>query len=871
MQCVAALLLLAVPCLSQMSAPTLRLPSTVSPLRYEADLRVVPGQDRFSGIISIEIALRQPASIVWLHAKALQVQEASITSGGKVFAARAQPQDSDFLGLATDNPIGAGKVVLRIAYSGEVSRSLSDGLFQQREGNNWYVFSKFEPVTARRAFPCFDEPSFKTPWKLTLHVPKGLRAFSNTPVVSEADEADGMTTVRFAESKPLPSYLVALAVGPLDAFETAKVGKNQIPSRIVVARGRTQDAAHAASITPQLIAMLESYFGIPYPYEKLDQEAVPLTTAWGAMENAGLIAYAQQVLLAPAGDDSELRQRRRASTMAHEISHQWFGDLVTMAWWDDLWLNEAFASWVDLKLLNEWKPEWKLRADAVASKGAVMTADGLISARKVRQPVEAAGDIANAFDGITYQKGSAVIAMFENYLGADVFRNGVQHYLAKHAWGNATTSDFLSALSTAAGRDIGTAFSTFLDQGGAPLIHVELNCNEKTKPVLRLTQERFLPLGSQGTASVLWQVPVCFAWSDQNAVHRECVLLTKKTDEFPLRTANGCPAWLMADANGAGYYRVNYAGAMMTGFQQLNVEEKVSFIQNAGAMFSAGRMPATEALAIAAQSAREPARAVVQAGLRIVLSVENLIPSESQANYARWFQSLYGARARELGWTAKPGDSSDTNLMRASLVPPAATVGQDAGLQAEASRLAHDWLKDRKAIAPDMVVPTLASAARHGDRAFFDALVAEALKSRSQRDRYSIAAALAAFNDPVLARAGLDLLLSGELDARELTAMLQPRKETQAILWDFVKENFDQLNAKLPGARGIPFGATLPLAARGFCDEKDRADVERFFNTRIADLSGGARNLNTAIESIRLCEARKSALEAGVVAFLRRY
>ncbi|MDQ6705748.1 MAG: ERAP1-like C-terminal domain-containing protein, partial [Acidobacteriota bacterium] len=190
---------------------------------------------------------------------------------------------------------------------------------------------------------------------------------------------------------------------------------------------------------------------------------------------------------------------------------------------------------------------------------------------------------------------------------------------------------------------------------------------------------------------------------------------------------------------------------------------------------------------------------------------------------------------------------------------------------AEAFRLAHGWMNDRNSIAPDTVVPILTSAARHGDRAFFDDLVAQALQSHSQRDRYSIAAALAAFDDSALVRAGLDLLLSGKLDARELTAMLQPRKETQAILWDFVKENFDRLNTKLPGARGIPFGATLPLTARGFCDEKDRADVERFFSTRIADLSGGARNLNTALESIRLCEARKSALAAGLVAFLARY
>ncbi len=327
---------------------------------------------------------------------------------------------------------------MQIVYSGEVSRTLTDGAFQQQQDRDWYIFTKFEPVTARRVFPCFDEPSFKVPWQLTLHVPKDLKAFSNTLPVSEQDEADGMKVVRFGETKPLPSYLVAFAVGPFDVVETGPIGKNRRPSRIIVPRGRASEAAYAASITPKMIELLEDYFGTPYPYEKLDQIVVPITAAWGAMENAGMIAYGD-FLLSPKAQDTDLLQRRRAEVMEHEMSHQWFGDLVTTAWWDDIWLNEAFASWLSSKLLNEWKPEWNIKAEAAGSLN-VMRSDSLTTARKIRQPIEAPGDIANAFDGITYGKGEAVIGMFENYMGATEFQRAIRLYLLQHAWGNATSS-----------------------------------------------------------------------------------------------------------------------------------------------------------------------------------------------------------------------------------------------------------------------------------------------------------------------------------------------------------------------------------------------------------------------------------------------
>ncbi|MGA8029815.1 MAG: M1 family metallopeptidase [Bryobacteraceae bacterium] len=445
---------------AQTAAPKLRLPETVRPIRYSASLRMVPGEDRFTGYIEIDLDVLQPTSTVWLHAKSLEFRGAAIMSNDVNLPVEIKPGTDDFVAFTALGELHPkAPATLTISYTGEISRTLTDGAFQQKQGNDWYIFTKFEPVTARRVFPCFDEPSYKTAWKLILHVPRNLKAFSNTPIASEEDESDGMKAVRFQQTKPLPSYLVAFAAGPFDIVETEPVGKNRTPSRIVVPRTRAPEASYAASITPKLIEMLEQYFGTPYPYEKLDQIVVPLTTAWGAMENAGLIAYGD-FLLSPKQDDTELRRRGRAGAMEHEMSHQWFGDLVTTAWWDDIWLNEAFASWLSTKLLNEWKPEWQMKTDAARSAG-IMRADSLTTSRKIRQPIEAHGDIANAFDGITYGKGEAVIGMFENYIGPEKFQQAIRLYLQQHAWGNATSTDLLAALDKIAGPVLALHFRHF--------------------------------------------------------------------------------------------------------------------------------------------------------------------------------------------------------------------------------------------------------------------------------------------------------------------------------------------------------------------------------------------------------------------------
>ena len=879
--------LASVPCLGQSEAPKLRLPMTVRPVRYSVDLRMTPGEDRFSGSITIELEIQQPVSTVWLHGKSLAFEKTTIRVAGHDQPAKATPASdgNDFIAITTGETLPAGHATLQIAYSGEVSRSLTDGAFQQQEGKDWYIFTKFEPVTARRVFPCFDEPSFKVPWQLTLHVPKGLKAFSNSPVLSEKDESNETKEVRFGETKPLPSYLVAFAVGPFDVVETDPVGKDRRPSRIIVPRGRASEAAYAASITPKLIEMLEDYFGTPYPYEKLDQIVVPLTTAWGAMENAGLIAYGDFVL-SPKKQDSDLLQRRRAETMEHEMSHQWFGDLVTMAWWDDIWLNEAFASWVSSKLVNEWKPEWNIKAES-AGQLYVMRSDSLTTARKIHQPIEAPGEIANAFDGITYGKGQAVIGMFENYMGPKEFQRAIRLYLLQHSWSNATSADLLAALDSVSGRGVGAAFSTFLNQVGFPIVSVKLSCPEvagrtpaSVVPRLELEQRRFLPVGSPGATDAVWLVPVCVTWGvtqgDDRGTHRQCSLLTKAADHFDLDGGKGCPAWFFADSNAAGYYAVSYDAALADklinqGLPHLQPDESAATLRDIQLMFSSGIGDAEQELTFVSEFSHSSDPGLVRQAAATIDGLSDFVPIELSRNYARLVRSLYDARARELGWKPQLGEAQEVRLLRIEIVPLVATYGEDPELSSQSASLAQAWLKDHQSLDPDMVEPVLSAAAWNGDRAFFDRLVDEITKDKIQRERSWMINALGSFRDPVITRARLELILGKGIDPRELQyTLFYTLPQTREIVWDFVQQNFDAINSTIPGARGIPFGALLPFAAAGFCDAAHQQQVETFFQLHMAQLPGGARYLANTLEQIHLCSARAAVITPAIVSLLKR-
>jgi alanyl aminopeptidase len=858
-------------------APELRLPNTLRPERCAVELYLDPNEETFSGAIDIEIKFSSPTRLFWLNGSGLSIKQWSLKTAGKKLGMKPILGQEDFIGFALDEPAPAGSATLHIDYEGQVDSRSSSGVFRNKDGNDWYLYTQFEPIDARRAFPCFDEPSYKVPWQITLHVKKEYMALSNTAAVSESDEDGGRKAVRFAETKPLPSYLVAFAVGPFEAVDAGKAGKKRTPLRIIATRGRAGEAHYAAEVTGPILEALEDYFDIPYPYEKLDCIAVPLFS--GAMENAGLITYGQTLILAKPELDSIGRQREYAGTAAHEMAHMWFGDLVTTAWWDDLWLNEAFATWMASRVLERWKPEWHEDFSAAAARLGSMEDDSLLSARKIRQPVESKDDIANAFDEITYQKGAAVIYMFEQWIGPERFRKGVAIYMKRHSYSNAAAGDFLAAVSEAAGRNIAPAFSTFLDQAGVPLVSVSLEC-DREKAGLKLAQKRYLPLGSQAPSKQAWQIPVCYRYGDGSAEKQGCTLLEKPEAYVPIGPAKSCPAWILLNAQEAGYYHTDNKGGLTEkllagGAGKLTPAERIGVIDDAQALFRSGDLSAGGMLGLAARFADDPTRQVVASAVEIMEGIDaHLVPERLRPNYERLIGKIYGERAHRLGWQSKSEEDDETKLLRPVLVDLLANRGEDKTLVDQAKQLTDEWFHNPGVVSPEVTGLLLATAAKHGDRDLYDRFVSALEQATEEGERLWLLEAIGSFRQPEIIEANFRLFLSGALDSRESFELLtdplnDPR--TQTLPYKFVTENYDKIIAAMPRGVDTDLSAELPVSATGFCDDDSRARAEAFFHKRAAKTSGGPRILAQVLETIHQCAASRAAEEEGVAGFLEKY
>ena len=564
-------------------------------------------------------------------------------------------------------------------------------------------------------------------------------------------------------------------------------------------------------------------------------------------------------------------------TAAHELAHQWFGDLVTTSWWNDIWLNEAFATWSEQKLIAEWKPEWKSRVGDVGGKLYAEREDSLISARKIRQPIEAKDDINNAFDGITYVKGAAVIGMFESYMGADDFRTGVRNYMKQYAFKVSTAPEFLDALSSVGKKNVGQSFSTFLNQAGVPIISMSLDCKQGA-PTLHLAQSRFLPLGSKGSADQVWSVPVCVRYGSGDSGQSQCTLMTQPAMDLPLKS---CPAWVQGNDNATGYYRVDYQGGLLASLtsgnvvNRLNATERVDFMGNAEALSTAGKLPAADALSLVDTFHADPERQVVQSSVDLALApVGTLVPDNLMPNYQRFLLKNFQARAHELGWTPRPGESDDLKLLRPVLVRAVATWGGDQELAAQGKALADKWMADHSSVDPNLVHAALMTAGFYGDKALFDRFLSEFKKSQDKQVREQLIGAMGSFHDRVAIQAGMQSLIAGEVPFMEGAFLLfngQNQASTRKLAFEFLKANFDQVVAKMPTGGGFDFGSVLPQTGASFCDTESRTELQTFFKPRVDKFVGAPRALDQVLESVDLCIANKAAQEPSVVSFLQKY
>jgi alanyl aminopeptidase len=702
--------------------PTGPLPDGVRPTRYAISLDVDPRAARFEGQVVISLSLDRPTPRVWLHGRGLDVRSVrGAASDGLV--QDGEYREVDATGVARIDfpcPMPPGEVQLTVVYSAPFLEQ-GDGLFRVVVGDDRYAFTQLEPLSARAVMPCFDEPRFKVPMHVDVVTHGGDLAFGNAPVVGDVTTRDGARHFAFAPTKPLPTYLFALAVGPLDVVDAPPLPANDvraeaIPLRGIAVRGRGARLRHALSRVPAIVAVLERYFALPYPYEKLD--LVAIRDFPGAMENAGLLTFDEWLLFYDE-DASEEQRRAGENVLAHELAHQWFGNLVTAPWWDELWLNEAFATWMATRVVAETAPDLGAEASRIEEWQEAAAADALATARRVRQPIETHHDVHSAFDGITYAKGASVLAMFERYAGADAFRDGVRRYLARRAHGTGSTADLLAAISEASGRDVATPLRSFLDRPGMPRIAFGLVC-EGGDARLTLAQERALPVGSRAERVAVWTVPVCVRYAPAPsggpgaaapAAREACTLLDGR--EGVLALEGGCPAWVSPNAGGVGYYqavldrplrdRLAAPGVLSA----LPARERHAIAAGLVDGFHAGTVPGGEALDALLRSADDPERSVALAALPLLaFAREHVLDDASVARLEAAVRRAYGPVAARLGVEPRAGESGETRLLRAELLRALAFLGRDPQVRARFGALG------RRALALEVGAGQAAPGAR---------------------------------------------------------------------------------------------------------------------------------------------------------------
>lgn len=856
---------------AEVTPPSFRLPDAARPLHAALDLTILPELETFDGMVAFDLELLRPTSLLWLNGERLEILGATLSVAGRTTPAKFVAGGTDFVGFDFGREVAAGRVRLEITYRGKLDPVETDGLFRQKDGDSWYAFSQFESTFARRAFPCFDEPAYRMPWKVTLHVKNDQKAYANAPQIGERAEADDMKAVEFAETPAISSYLVAVAVGPFVAVDAGTWGRGKTPMRIIVPNGLEDRTGNAVAASGPILEELENYFGMPYPFPKLDSLAIPHTVSFGAMENPGLITYVDTYLVHEPGEQDLSRQQRYAETAAHEMAHQWFGDLVTMQWWNDIWLNEGFATWMAQKIVAGWKPEWGVDDEVASRRSEAMGSDSLASSQPVRRPIANSGDIVSAFDGISYQKGGALLSMYEAWMGEEKFRDGIRGYLKKHSWGNATSDDFLAALAVEGGPAMKKSFAAFLDQPGFPVVSAALDCAGEA-PVLTLSQRRYVPLGSEVSTDVQWPVPLSMVYGAGDRIESIRAVVDQPRQKATLKF---CPEWVQLNNGGSGYYVTELDSPLFAAFAKrapaLPHREQIAFLDDVSFLFGSGELQAPQALGVIPALAGSENRRVAEAALDLALKVEDNYFAESlRPNYERYVRKTFGERAHRLGFDPKPGESGDDTLLRPRVLRAVGDAGADRELRAEARRRTEAFLADPKAVSSDMLPTVLRLAAIDGDVALFDRLVAAANSQKDRRMRQQILRSLGAFRDPAAIDKALGMILNGQFDIREVAWVyfgLSGDRSSRDKVLPWIEKNYDQLVAAMPEQ----YSAALIYTAVSFCDAAHREEVKSFFEPRAAKLTGGPNNVERGLDIIDVCIGRKAALGKGVEEFLAAY
>jgi len=852
--------------------PHAQLSGNVVPQEYRVDMRMDPDEDGFSGTVEIDVNIQKSTDKIWLHGKEMTVSSAvAIDASGQDVSLKydAVPLDDAPSGVAyltSDTPLKAGAMTLKISYETPYNQALNSAYQVKRDGEG-YIVTQFEPLGAREAFPSFDEPKYKVPFTLSITAPPSDFVYANTPEIKTAVLDDGWVRHDFAKTRPLPTYLVAFGAGPYDVVEGADIPPNSVRDyplklRGIGAAGQGVNFDYALENTNGILTALEEYFGTPYPYEKLDLIAAP-EYAFGAMENPGAIVYREFLLL--LDENSPLSQKRAyAGVHSHELAHQWFGNLVTPVWWEDIWLNEAFATWMGNKGTAIWKPEGNYDRNTLNAALGAMNIDTLSTTRKVREPLARSENVMDQFDGITYRKGGGVLSMFESYVGEDKFRDGVRLHMERYADDVATGDDFFQSIADGSGNpDVVDAMKSFVDQPGLPLINGQLSsAGGQTK--ITFTQSRYAPLGSKTQQGQSWQIPVCarFGYGDKSV--KKCELMK---DRSVTLSSDGKADWVMPNENGSGYYRFTLDSqawaALVANIDSLNTREALTAQDSLVAAFRAGEVDADVFLAGQKAFAAHPEYDVASGSSRLLGFMYENAP-DGREGLSKHVEAMYRKRFED----NRGKDTVEGNLLVPTLAANLLRYGQSDDLRAEfvkngSAYLGLDGAPNKKAVAGNMLGLALGETMRAKGEAAYGPLL-DMAQNGSAFEKGAALGALTRSPDASIAQRLRGLILDDDspLTGRQLGGVLGGllgSDEHGEETWDWIKTNFETyVTRKVPDVRK----GNMPGLAGGFCSKERRDEAESFFEANASVIPGYERSLAQVIESIELCTALKDAKAA---------
>jgi puromycin-sensitive aminopeptidase len=850
-----------------------RLPRHVVPVRY--DLRLEPDLTaaNFAGQETITLTVLQPTSEIVLNAIELDITSAQIegASGPARPAAMALDAALQRCQFTFTTPLSPGVWRLTMTFCGTLNDKLR-GFYRstykdERGTTHNMAATQFEATDARRAFPCWDEPDFKAVFATTLVIDPMLTAVSNTTIASET-HTGGKKVVRFADTMKMSTYLVAFIVGRIEPTKPVMVG--QTPLRLWAIPGKGHLARFGQDIAAASLSFFESYYGIPYPGDKLDLLAIP-DFASGAMENLGAITYRETALLVDQQSATHGELERVADVVAHENAHMWFGDLVTMSWWNGLWLNEAFATFMEMLAVDAWKPEWKRWDSFGVSRAAAFSVDGLHSTRPIEYPVQAPKDADAMFDVLTYEKGASVLRMLEQHIGQTVFRDGVRDYLHAHAYGNADTNDLWVSLGKIAKQPVPELMNGWIFQPGYPLITAEINQSGR----LVLSQQRFtyLPNPSPLTphsSPATWQIPLQMRVTVDGMTNTSRMLLTEKDTTVPLPHD-----WesVLINEGGHGFYRVRYAPDLLgrllnAGIDRLAPTERFNVINDAWSTTVAGLMPLTDYLDLTARFTTERDKSVWAVLLDSFSFLNRIITVEDRPALEAFVRGRVGPAVAALGWVPRSGESEGTKQLRGELIGAQGKLGNDPAIQDRAAELYRTYRNDSADVDPNVVPALVAILAHTGDATRYDEFNERFRTATTPQEERRYLFSLASFQPKALLERTLARTISGEIrtqDAPFLVSAILGNVYGRELAWTFVKTNWEKMDQLFPkqGLRRM-CGGIVSLAS----PELER-DVRDFFARRKIDLGG--KTLDQYLEQLRIAVTVRERDNRALRTYLDRY